>query len=192
LRAGYGSSFWVVPEVELHPFLRQLDLEVYDARDPNVELASLSMESAQTVLEDILRDPEGAKSLRTLNLPRWSTTGLSAPMPITGLRRIATQLPDLHRLSIAADSAIFEDFSPTELSQATSELRYLHLDDTRNSWSSSFGPRDYRRIAQFLDACFPNLVAVTVSTDPMRQDGLAEHWELIEHLRQLYQALRTR
>jgi hypothetical protein len=87
--------------------------------------------------------------------------------------------------SLGTPNKVHED---TVVHQST--LRHLRVCDRRES--SIFHPTEYRYIAEYLDAIFPNLESLGVYKDSRGEGGYHEaHWDHIDYLRRNRQLIRA-
>ncbi|TEB28691.1 hypothetical protein FA13DRAFT_1735515 [Coprinellus micaceus] len=150
-------------------------------------------ESATSCLRRILTATSTRKGdrkvLRSLTLPQTWEEGDAG---VTLLAEVAMKAPYLECLGISFDSSLTES-KTSDLSAPTGEIRlpsalkYLHICDSRTS-AQPFTPMEYKSIAQYLDACFPNLMELNVQ--PSSNACVIDHWAHVEHLRVMYQEIR--
>jgi len=153
-------------------------------------------ETAQQLLERILtasRSPTRT-GLRKLQLPKFKDVGQLALADLANL--VMHEAPQLEYLEVSMHSGIGDQGLPLPSYDAAcgrerrspSKLAWLRINDERDEQTHPFGPKQYEQIARFLDACFPELKKVEhIAAMP---GWLVPHWELMEHLREVYRANR--
>jgi hypothetical protein len=144
--------------------------------------------SPDACLDEILSHAfsSNSPSLRSLSLPRFWESRFAN---LKTLSIIAHMAPSLRHFRITLHSVTrLTDLVSISNVEAISRLEYLEIWDVRGS-AQPFTIDEYKSIARYLDLHFPNLISLTLS--PQSNDYCREHWDFIEHLRQIYKENRV-
>lgn len=166
------------------PSLEELILDVK-------ALESLPSKAAfvlQEIIEAAFKSSTRTKALRRLVLP----TASDYPLSIKALGYAAEKAIGLESLSLCVNTVT--DYSagaidPNVQLMTKSTLRHLRICDQRRGL---FSPREYTRLAEYLDTIFPNLETLGVYKDSRGVGGFwEEEWELVDHLRRQRKLIRA-
>ncbi|KAH6901874.1 hypothetical protein BKA70DRAFT_1307686 [Coprinopsis sp. MPI-PUGE-AT-0042] len=153
---------------------------VWDVSTLTTPSSSQNLMALQEIVEAGFTSASCPKGLRSLVLP----IAMRYPFSLKSLRYIADNAVGLESLSICIDSSpeledpvgpIHGNANPV----SHSTLRHLRICDQRTS--DTFHPTEYRYLAEYLDAIFPNLESLGVHKDSRGDGGFyKDHWDSIE------------
>lgn len=112
-------------------------------------------------------------SARKVNLKPWRAELETVLVSIKPILPFSITLPD--------------DLASMTPTIRPSALKFLQIRDTRRA-SQPFKTVGYKAIGRYLDACFPDLMSMTLH--PSSDACLVDHWAHVEHLRVMYQENR--